>query len=133
MKQLHIFHPDTNTRSKIVNSRTHPHYQVRSSGSQVFVGYRNHRAEPVAVLRRAPTSRMSSANNVLAQEPSLSVRALAAEREGETPGKLRIRPSQVHPAVTWKARHSSPCGQTIGKPANAAFGSTWRQSGCLLG
>ena len=29
--------------------------QVRSSGSQVFVGYRNHRAEPVAVLRRAPT------------------------------------------------------------------------------
>ena len=24
--------------------------QVRSSGSQVFVGYRNHRAEPVAVL-----------------------------------------------------------------------------------
>ena len=29
--------------------------QVRSGGSQVFVGYRNHRAEPVAVLRRAPT------------------------------------------------------------------------------
>ena len=29
--------------------------QVRSGGSQVFVGYGNHRAEPVAVLRRAPT------------------------------------------------------------------------------
>ena len=27
--------------------------QVRSSGSQVFVGYRNHRAEPVSVLRRS--------------------------------------------------------------------------------
>ena len=29
--------------------------QVRSGGSQVFVGNRNHRAEPVSVLRRAPT------------------------------------------------------------------------------
>ena len=29
--------------------------QVRSGGSQVFVGYRNHRAEPIAVLRLAPT------------------------------------------------------------------------------
>ena len=29
--------------------------QVRSGASQVFVGYRNHRAESVAVLRRAPT------------------------------------------------------------------------------
>ena len=29
--------------------------QVRSGGSQVFVGYGNHRAEPVAELRRAPT------------------------------------------------------------------------------
>ena len=29
--------------------------QVRSGGSQVFVGYGNHRAEPVAVLKRAPT------------------------------------------------------------------------------
>ena len=31
-------------------------------------------------------------------------------------GKLRIRPSQVHPAVPGKARHSFPYGQTIGKP-----------------
>ena len=38
----------------------------------------------------------------------VSVRALAAEREGETLGKLRIRPSQVHPAVPGKARHSTP-------------------------
>ena len=29
--------------------------QVRSSGSQVCVGNRNHRAEPLPVLRRAPT------------------------------------------------------------------------------
>ena len=29
--------------------------QVRSSGSQVYVGKRNHRAEPLPVLRRAPT------------------------------------------------------------------------------
>ena len=29
--------------------------QVRSSGSQVYVGNRNHRAEPLSVLRRAPT------------------------------------------------------------------------------
>ena len=28
--------------------------QVRSGGSQVFVGNRNHRAEPLPVLRRAP-------------------------------------------------------------------------------
>ena len=30
--------------------------QVRSSGSQVFVGYGNHRAEPDTVLRRGPTA-----------------------------------------------------------------------------
>ena len=66
-----------------------------------------------------------------------SLRALAAEREGETPGRLRIRPSKVHPAVTGKAHLqgliSNQHGQTMGNPANAVFGSTLRQSGCLLG
>ena len=74
-----------------------------------------------------PPSRMSSANNVLAQEPSLrpsSNRGARRRDPGEagTPGKLG--PSQVHPAVPRKARHSFPYGQTMGKPANAAFGST---------
>ena len=49
-----LFHPDTKDRS-LASSRTHLHTQVRSSGSQVFVGNRNHRAEPLPVLRRAPT------------------------------------------------------------------------------
>ena len=51
--EFHIFHPDTNARST-VRALTYT-TQVRSGGSQVFVGYGNHRAEPVAVLRRAPT------------------------------------------------------------------------------
>ena len=50
-----------------------------------------------------PPSRMSSANN----KSPLSVRALAAEREGETPGKLRNGLSALHPAVTRKAQHST--------------------------
>ena len=33
-----LFHPDTNARSKLVSSRTHLHTQVRSSGSQVYMG-----------------------------------------------------------------------------------------------
>ena len=61
-----------------------------------------------------PPSRMSSANDVLTQGPSLRPSS-AAEREGETPGKLGIRPSKAHPAVPWKARHSFPYGQTMGK------------------
>ena len=71
-KKLHNFHPDTSTRSKIVNSRTHPTTLVRSSGFQVFVGYGNHRAQsPSRCSNVLPPSRLSSANNVLAQEPSL--------------------------------------------------------------
>ena len=52
---LHIFHPDTKlARSSSIRALTYT-TQVRSSGSQVFVGNRNHRAEPVSALRRAPT------------------------------------------------------------------------------
>ena len=51
-----LFRPDINVRS--VLSSTHAltlTIRVRSSGSQVCVGNTNHRAEPVPVLRRAPT------------------------------------------------------------------------------
>ena len=44
--------------------------QLRSSGSQVFLGYRNHQS-PFQCSDVLPPSRMSSANNVLASEPSL--------------------------------------------------------------
>ena len=54
-RMLHIFRPDTKlARSSSIRALTYT-TQVRSSGSQVFVGNRNHRAEPVSVLRRAPT------------------------------------------------------------------------------
>ena len=52
---LHIFHPDTKLAQGSSNRALTYTTQVRSGGSQVFVGYGNHRAEPVAVLRRAPT------------------------------------------------------------------------------
>ena len=52
--ELHIFHPDTNTRTRLVNRALTYTTRVRSGGSQVYVGNRNHRAEPVSVLRRAP-------------------------------------------------------------------------------
>ena len=83
-----------------------------------------------------PSSRMSSANTVLAQEPSLRPSSSRRARRRD-PGKLRIRPSQVHPAVPGKARLQglilNPHGQTMGKPANVVLGSTLRQLGCLLG
>ena len=42
------------TQRSLVRALTYT-TQVRSGGSQVFVGYGNHRAEPFAVLRRVPT------------------------------------------------------------------------------
>ena len=79
------------------------------------------------MLRRAPTLTDEQRQQRVGSR-ALSVRALAAELEGETPGKLRIRPSKAHPAVPGNARLqgliSNPHGQTMGKPANAALGST---------
>ena len=66
-----LFHPDSNARSMLVNSRTHLHYQVRSSGSQVYVETGTTAHSPSRCSDVLPPSRMSSANNVLAQEPSL--------------------------------------------------------------
>ena len=120
-KKLHIFHPDT-ILAQASSNRAHTNTtQVRSGGSQVIVGKGNQRAEPVAVLQRAPT--------LTAEQPSLRQSSDRRARRRD-PGNA---PSAVHPAVPGKARHSFPYGQTIGKPANAVNGSTLRQSGCLLG
>ena len=63
---LHIFHPDTKlTWSSSIRTHTSA-TQVRSSGSQVYVGNRNHRAEPVSVLRRAP---MNPSSDVFPRTP----------------------------------------------------------------
>ena len=64
--ELYIFHPDTIlARSSSIRALTCT-TQVRSSGSQVFVGNRNHRAEPVLVLRRAP---MNPSSDVFPRTP----------------------------------------------------------------
>ena len=52
--QLYFFPPDTNAHLLDARHCTQT-TRVRSSGSQVIVGNRNHRAEPVPVLRRART------------------------------------------------------------------------------
>ena len=44
--------------------------QVRSSGSQVYVGNRNHRAEPLPVLRRAPMNPSSDVLQSPDREPA---------------------------------------------------------------
>ena len=43
--EVALFRPDTNARSMLIRAHTHLHH----------LGNRNHRAEPVPVLRRAPT------------------------------------------------------------------------------
>ena len=73
--------------------------QVTSGGSQVFVGYGNHRAEPIAVLRRAPTHTDDQRQQRVGLRALSPSELLTAELEGETPGKPRIRLSKAHPAV----------------------------------
>ena len=119
--ELHIFHPDTSTRSKIVNSRTDLHYP---SQKQWLPSVRGIRKPPRRARHGAPTWSHRhgwAAPTTCWLKSPLSVRAVVAEREGETLGKLWIRSPQIYPAVPGKARHSSPYGQTIEKPANAAL------------
>ena len=101
--------------------------QVRSGGSQVIVGNRNHRAEPVSVLRRAPTLTDEQRQQRVGIRALSSIRALAAEREGETPGKLRARPSSslasFPPESPTTGFDMLQHGQTVGY-ANTVFGST---------
>ena len=78
--------------------------QVRNSGSQVFVGKQE---RPRRARSGAPTCSHphgGAAPTTCRLKSSPTVRALAEVREGETPEKQRIRPSQVHPAVPRKAR-----------------------------
>ena len=99
-----IFHPDTNTRSKLVNSRTHLHYPSQKQWLPVFVGYRNHRAEPVSVLRRAPTlTDEQRQQRVGIRALSLRPSTCRSARRRDT-GEAKDRPYQVHPAVAGKAR-----------------------------
>ena len=73
------------------------------------------------MLRRAPTLTDEQRQQRVGSRALSPLRALAAELEGETAGKLGIRPSKVHPAVPGKAHLqgliSNPHGQTMGKPA----------------
>ena len=91
--------------------------QVRSSGSQVYVENKNHRAEPDPVLRRAPTLTDEQRQLRVGLRCPLSIRALAGQLEGKTSGKLKIRPSKAQTAVLEKARLqgliSNPHGQTM--------------------
>ena len=90
--ELHIFHPDTITRSKIVSSRTHLHYPSQKRwlpGDSWETG--NHRAEPVSVLRRAPTVTDEQHQQRVGSRALSPSELWTAERGGETPGKLRIQ------------------------------------------
>ena len=77
--------------------------QVRSSGSQVCVGNRNHRADPVPVLRRAPTlsdEQRQQRVGLRALSPSEHLPKCAKERPRESQGDI-----QGSPAVPEKAQH----------------------------
>ena len=70
--ELHIFHPDTNARSKFDGSRTHLHYPSQKRWLPGDRGKQETTAQsPSRCSGVLPPSRMSSANNVLAQEPSI--------------------------------------------------------------
>ena len=73
--------------------------QVRSSGSQVCVGNRNHRAEPVPVLRRAPTltdEQRQQRVGLRALSPSELLPKCAKERPGKAKDSTFQGPSS-HP------------------------------------
>ena len=60
---------------------------------------------PLPVLRRAPTLSDEQRQQRVGLRALSPVRAVAEEREGETPGKLRIRHFKAHPAVSRKAHN----------------------------
>ena len=120
--QLHFsVRPSTVT----LTSSTH----VRSGGSLECVGNRNHRAEPLPVLRRAPTLSDEKQPTPCWPKSPLSFRAHTEVRAGKTPGKLRFRRSTALPAVPGKARPQGsilyPHGQTMG----ISFPLTFARSG----
>ena len=84
--------------------------QVRSSGSQVFVGYRNHRAEPVAVLRRAPTLTDEQRQQRVGSRALPPSELWPQSLKERVSGKPMARPSAVLPAVPGK---SSTQGLTL--------------------
>ena len=95
------FPTGTNARSILVTAHSHLNYRVRNSGSQVFVGNRNHRAEPVPVLRRALTLTDEQGQQhvgLRALPPSEHLPKCAKEDPGRTMG-------QSSPAVPGKAHH----------------------------
>ena len=74
--------------------------QVRSSGSQVFVGNRNHREEPLPVLRRAPTltdEQRQQRVGLRALSPSDILPQSAKERPRESSGFDLSRSIQLSP------------------------------------
>ena len=98
--------------------------QVRSSASQVFVGYGNHRAEPDAVLRRAPTLSDEQGQQRVGSR-ALSPSELWPQGSKErTPGKLRNLTLSGPSSCPRESPTNFPYGETMGKPANAVNGST---------
>ena len=93
--------------------------RVRSSGSQVCDGNRNHRAETLPVLRRAPTLSDEKRQQCLGLRAlSLSPSSCRSARRRD-PGKAKV--SALHVPTTSRPRESPsqglisfPHGQTIG-------------------
>ena len=66
-----LFRPDINVRSVLLSTHALTYTShVRSSGSQVCVGNRNHRAKPVLVLRRAPMNPSSDCSPTHTNHPA---------------------------------------------------------------
>ena len=112
----HIFHPDTNARTRLVNSRTYLHYPSQKRWL-VFVGEGNHRAEPVAVLRRAPTLTDEQRQQRVCSRafPPSELRPQSA-KEGvrESQGLDRPRSCLLSPGKLNTGFDFVPHGQTIG-------------------
>ena len=104
---------------RIVRSRTH----LRSGGSQVIVGYGNHRAEPVAVLRRAPTLTDEQRQQRVGSR-ALPPSELWPQSSKEGSGKAKGSTVRGLASCPRESPINFPYGQTMGKPANAEYGST---------
>ena len=110
-----LFRPDTNASLTLINTHTLTYTtQLRSSGSQVYVGNNSHRAEPLPVLRRAPT--LSDEQ----RQQRVGIR-LAEVREGET-GKAKVT------RLTSRPQESSTQSLTLfhtAKPLETCKLCTW--------
>ena len=84
-----LFHPDTNARSMLVSSRTHLHYPSQKQWLPGIRGKKGTTAQsPSRCSDVLPPSRMRSANNVLASEPSLLPSSSRRARRRD-PGKAK--------------------------------------------